>query len=153
MSALGSTRGFVCYSHRDKRCVDRLLVHLAPLRKTHAFDIWSDHLLKPGAEWRKEIERSLSTCTIAIVIVSADFFSSKFIQDVELPTLLERAKSTGIRIIPLVAGPCDFKATELAKYQTIHDPDEAWTEMVNYRQERLLAQLAEEIRTSLETPR
>lgn len=116
------TKVFICYSHRDKKHLDRLLVHLAPLQRTGALDVWADTRILAGQEWRKEICQALASARVAIALVSANFRASNFIAQNELPPLLAAAKSDGVLIIPVVVGACDFDSSELANIQAVNEP-------------------------------
>ena len=59
---------FICYSHADVACLDRLLVHLRPLERDKAVACWSDKKIRPGDAWRKEIQKNLKEAAIAILL-------------------------------------------------------------------------------------
>jgi internalin A len=42
---------FISYSHRDNEYLDRLMVHLKPLAKSGAIDLWVDTKLVAGEKW------------------------------------------------------------------------------------------------------
>ena len=52
-----------------------------------------------GTDWKVEIEHALDGATIAVLLVSQDFLTSRFIRDFELPPLLDRAESKGLQIL------------------------------------------------------
>ncbi len=99
---------FVCYSHVDKNRKDRLLTHLAPLEAD--FELWTDRKIQAGENWESAIETALATATLAIMLVSADFLSSKFIRNKEIPPLLERRKKEGMDLLPILAKDCAWRA-------------------------------------------
>ena len=43
---------------------------------------------------------------MALFLISKDFLASRFIQDEELPRLLERRKQEGLRVVPIIIGLC-----------------------------------------------
>ena len=98
----------ISYSHNDQEYLDRLLVHLKPLERDGLIDLWVDTKLRAGDRWKTEIEKALQKATVAVLLVSADFLSSDFIIDNELPPLLRNAEERGTRIIPLIIKPCRF---------------------------------------------
>src|SRR6266581_9216202 len=99
---------FISYCHADAGWLDRLKVHLRPLVRRTAFDIWEDSRISPGQEWRGEIAKALARAHVAILIVSADFLASEFIVNDELPPLLHRAAHGGLLVLPLIVSPCLF---------------------------------------------
>jgi hypothetical protein len=76
-----------------------------------------------GAKWREKIEEALEATSVAILLISKYFLASKFINEVELPHLLEAAKKRGLEIIPVVLSPCIFGDSPLHHFQTINSPD------------------------------
>src|SRR4029453_7203176 len=93
---------FVSYSHSDEHWLKRLQVHLKPLTRDGRNDLWDDTQLQVGDEWREEIERAIKSCQAAVLLVSADFMASDFIDKDELPPLLRAAREKGVRIFPVI---------------------------------------------------
>ena len=69
-------------------------------------DVWDDRRIEAGDEWRAEIEHALNAVSIVVLLISANFLTSKFILDEEVPRLLERRAKQGVRVIPLIVKPC-----------------------------------------------
>jgi hypothetical protein len=140
---------FVCYSHNDVSWLDRLLVHLKPLERQGIIDVWSDRRLQLGDDWRKEIERALARARIALLLVSADFMASDFIQEAELPTLLAAAEQGGCRVIPILVQPSLFMQTpSLSRFQHGNPRSVTLSEMPRVQSERVLTDVARSL-TSL----
>ena len=59
---------FISYSHRDAGHLDRLLVHLEPLRRAGRVKYWSDQQLRPGSRWREEIGEAIAAASIAVLL-------------------------------------------------------------------------------------
>ncbi len=140
------TNVFISYSRRDRRWLDRLKVHLAPLANDFETDIWEDTQIKAGLKWQAEIEKAIDRADVAVLIISADFLASRFIRDNELPPLLKAADVDGALILPIIAGPSLFtKNSDLAVFQAINSPDEPLVLMSEGRQEEQFRQVAERI--------
>lgn len=105
---------FISYSRNDLRWLARLQTHLKPLQRQGIIDLWDDTRLRAGDEWRKEIERAIAECKIAILLISPDFIASDFINNNELPPLLVKAKKRGVRILSVIISPSAYKDFELA---------------------------------------
>lgn len=132
---------FISYSHKDKRWLDRLKVHLEPLKKQFGVAVWDDQLIKPGAIWKKEIKQGLDSAKVAILLISADFLASGFITTEELPSLLAAAQSEGTVIVPVIVSPCRFVETpSLSQFQAVNI--KALSEMPKARQEATLVRVA-----------
>lgn len=116
-----SQRGFLCYCRKDRRFAERLLVHFAGCQMS-GLTIWDDSLIQAGSLWQNEIASALEKASFAILLVSADFLASRFITTVELPRLLNSAKSDGTRILPIIVQPCFFEGSLLASFQAVNDP-------------------------------
>src|SRR5271170_5638040 len=100
------TKVFVSYSHADEVWLKRLQIHLKPLHRQGLVDLWDDTRIAPGQKWKFEIESAINSAAVAILLVSADFLASDFIDKDELPPLLAAAEDKGTMILPLIIGPC-----------------------------------------------
>jgi hypothetical protein len=137
---------FISYSHRDKRWLERLRVHLAPLERDQKIDVWDDSRINSGLKWHNEIKKALRNTKAAILLVSADFLASDFINTHELPVLLDIAERRGAIILPLIVSPSQFaKHPRLSKYQAVNDPSRPLIGLRRVNQEQILLQLAERI--------
>jgi TIR domain/SEFIR domain len=130
---------FISYSHKDRKLLQRLLVHLKPLERQGALSVWEDTQIKPGMLWQGEIRAALEAAHFAILLISADFLASEFIMNEELPQLLAVAESKGTIIMPLIVGPSRFRETEsLSKFQSVNPPDAPLTKLSSYQRDELL---------------
>jgi hypothetical protein len=50
---------FSSYSHRDERYRQRLVKHLAPLKREGVLTDWNDREISAGVEWAVEIAKQL----------------------------------------------------------------------------------------------
>ena len=100
---------FISYSHKDEAWKDRLVTQLGVLQMQDLLEIWEDRQIATGDDWLPAIETALSTCNIAILLISANFLTSKFIIGQEVPRLLERRQNEGVRMIPLIIKPCAWQ--------------------------------------------
>lgn len=100
---------FISYSHKDEKWKNELNAHLEVLKNSIKVEIWDDRQLIGGDDWKKEIERSLSEATIAIMMVSQHFLSSKFIIGVEVPAILESRIKKGLIAYPIIVRDCAWQ--------------------------------------------
>jgi hypothetical protein len=136
----------VSYSHRDRRHLERLRVHLQPLERKGVIDLWDDTRLLPGSNWASEIADAIETAKVAILLVSADFLASSFIVENELPPLLAAAQRGGAAILPVVVGACRFTSTpELSVFQSANDPIRPLAALPFAERERVWARVGDAI--------
>jgi hypothetical protein len=100
---------FLSYSRKDIELKDELLEHLEVVRRFAGIRLWTDDDLAPGAEWQREIEKGLAEADVAILLVSSSFLASAFLQDVEVPRLLERRSAEGLIVIPVLLRACAWR--------------------------------------------
>ncbi len=140
------TKVFISYSHADKEWLDRLKRHLKPLVREGNLDCWDDTHIRPGDDWKQEIQHALDTAQVAVLLISADFFASDFIDETELPPLLDAAKAKGVRILPVILSASRFaRNPSLARFQAVNPPDRPLNEMPPAEQEKVLDRLAQTI--------
>jgi tetratricopeptide (TPR) repeat protein len=106
---------FVSYSHKDEIWKDRLLPHLGMLEKAGRLTVWEDRDIDAGATWYDEIKKAMEDAEVAICLISADYLNSDFCVKEEIPYLLERRKSDGMVLLPILIRPCAWTAIEWLK--------------------------------------
>ena len=141
---------FISYSHADDTFLHRILIHLRPLERKGLLDLWSDTKIKAGDRWREEIRKALRGARLAVLLISADFLASNFIETDELPPLLVAAEEKGARIIPIIVKPSRFvRDDRLSRFQALNDPKEPLIHMSEGQREDIYARLAETIEIEL----
>lgn len=100
---------FISYSHKDEPWKDRLVTHLNVLQYQDSLEIWDDRRIEAGEDWFQEIEAALNASSIALLLISANFLTSKFITEEEVPRLLQRRAQEGVRLIPIILEPCAWQ--------------------------------------------
>jgi len=111
---------FISYSHQDQNFLDELHLQLRPYETNNIVSFWDDTKISPGESWFEEIQQAILSTKVAVFLVSADFLNSKFIQHHELPILLQRARTQGVRLLWVAVRPC-YKNHELARFQALTD--------------------------------
>src|SRR5439155_24066463 len=111
------TKAFISYSHNNKEYLERLHVHLKGYLQAGSekddLDIWDDTKIATGADWQEEIREALAHAKVAALLVSADFLSSDFIREYEIPALLKAVQAGEVQLISVLLGPCAFPSTPL----------------------------------------
>lgn len=138
---------FISYSHKDKIWLERVQVHLKTIKNhlKREIDVWDDTKLKGGDKWKDEIVKALSESAIAILLISADFLASEFINKSEIPPILENANKNGTKILPVIVSPCLFKKSPLGEYQAMNEPSKALSNISNSEAEGYLVSLTEQV--------
>ena len=142
---------FISYSHKDEEFKDDLIIMLEGLRRQGIIDPWQDRRIEEGDDWYQEIQDAMNECDLAILLVSQHFIASRFIQDVELPRLLERRGEHGLRVVPIIVRPCKWQSEPaLRGFQALPrdgkavitfskdngDRDQAWTDIATAIEKR-----------------
>lgn len=140
---------FISYSHKDKKWLERVQVHLKPLERL-GVTRFDDTLIKPGSKWREEIRVAIKSARVAILLVSADFLASDFIESDELPPLLAAAKADGAVIIPVIVSPCRFAETKsLSQFQALNSPARPLSNLTKTQREAELVKLVNAVEAEL----
>lgn len=143
---------FVSYCHKDNLYLERLKIHLKPIERKSAMQLWSDTLIKGGEKWKQEIQTALKNSAIAILLISADFLASDFIVDNELQPLLKAAEEKGTIIIPVILKPCRFlREQSISQFQAINNPAIPLCKMDEFSEEEVYEKIAQRIELALES--
>lgn len=136
---------FISYAHADMRpenWLARLQLYLSQARRSDGIDFWDDSRLKPGSRWQDEIERALGDATAAVLLIGPAFLGSSFINDVELPRILEGRRTKGTGVFPLIVGYCGYASSPLAPYQSVNDLNAPLESLTTAEQNKVLNSVA-----------
>ena len=100
---------FLSYSHNDEKFKDKLITHLASLKRRGIVSDWHDREIVPGEDLDKNIKQELREAEIILFLVSADFVASDYIYNIEIKHSLERHEQNDAIVIPIILRPCDWK--------------------------------------------
>jgi|GEM_PF-1319889 len=143
---------FISYAREDKRWLEKLIKVLSPAIRNNRIDVWYDAKIKPGQKWREEIDAALERVAIGVILVSPDFLASDFINDKELPYLLEAADRKGVRLLWIYLTPCLLEeAAGISELQCAHDPDQTLDSLTPPELSKCMVSIAREIKTAWET--
>jgi hypothetical protein len=87
---------FISYARKDAKFVDALRQQL----KTAGFEVWTDSILRPGNDWRHEIDEAIRNAFALIVIITPWAKSSEYVT-----YEWAFALGLGIKVIPVVVRP------------------------------------------------
>ncbi len=109
---------FISYSHKDEVWKDRLVTHLGVLEEQNLLRTWNDRNLRAGDLWLEGIESEIDGARVAVLLISANSLTSKFILHQEVPRFLELREQAGMTIFPVIVKDCAWKAVPwLSKFQ------------------------------------
>ncbi|WP_346291542.1 leucine-rich repeat domain-containing protein [Sphaerothrix gracilis] len=135
---------FISYAHEDEEFKEKLDKMLAGMKRRNVIETWQDRLIVPGDDWYDSIQAAMNEADIALLLISADFIESGFINEEEVPRLLDRRQSEGMRVIPIIVRPCMWTSEPILKKlnalpkdgkpvitfsQDNGDRDQAWTDI------------------------
>ncbi|MEI6143329.1 MAG: COR domain-containing protein [Mariniphaga sp.] len=105
---------FISYSSKDRRLreifEENIKSHLACAKNKYD-SVWSDVEIPVGANWNNEIQSALNQSNIGILLVSPMFLGSEYGM-LEFKQMLERRKSEGYIIVPVLLRQCNFQNNE-----------------------------------------
>lgn len=136
---------FISYSHHDKPWVSELKKFLAPLLQRDLIEIWDDREIEAGEDWTVRIEEALQSAKVAVLVVSQNFLSSRFIAEEQLPVLLDRAASEDLQILWIAVSASTVEDTEIMNYQALNDPREPLDALSTARQSKEFLKIYERI--------
>ena len=123
---------FVSYSRKDRSWVDlpsggqvALLTWLREKLLANDIDLWWDDKLneRVGAPYEEMIRSRIQQSQTAVLLLSDDFFISRFIREFELPLIRERVESGAMQLFPIVVSHVDWSQNEFSlwvKRRQIH---------------------------------
>ena len=143
---------FVSYSHQDEPWKERIVKHLRVLAP-EGLEVWDDRQIAAGADWEPEITQAITGCDLALLLISADFLTSRFILGQEVPPLLQRRQEQGVRVIPVILSPCAWtRVPWLRSIQARPKDGKPLSGMSQHEADAALAHLAGEVADLLLTP-
>ena len=141
---------FISYSHKDKEWLDRLQEVLVPLMRMGILEIWSDSRVEVGDRWREKIEDTLEKASVALLLVSPSFLASDFLQEIEIPALLDSAKRKGLNVLWVPVAPALYEGTPLASLQAAWNPNQPLSTLSEQEVGSALVSIAKKIKAALD---
>lgn len=142
---------FIAYARKDASWKEKVEIHLRVLEGVRDVEVWSDKEIGTGEYWQAEIEAAIARARVAILLISANFLTSKFITRKEVPSLLKLRAKSGLPVIPILVRHCAWKKIDWLSEMQIkpggnkplagHSPNQA---------DKVLAEMAEGIAELLE---
>ena len=102
---------FISYCRVDHEWKERVSTFMQSMRRHGHFDYstWDDGEIKISDDWKNQIFDSINQAKVAILLISPDFLASRFINDVEVPHILERKETNGLIVVPVIVRPSPWE--------------------------------------------
>jgi hypothetical protein len=136
---------FISYRHEDAEWMKKISAQLKVIQQTGRLEIWSDERIKSGQNWQQEIDAAIARARGALLLVTPAFFASEFIQNQELPKILERHQKEGLFLywVPIRHGA--YLKSSLADIQAFGNLDRPLRDLSEADQDRIMSQIAMDI--------
>ncbi|HLP61783.1 MAG TPA: PD-(D/E)XK nuclease domain-containing protein, partial [Candidatus Deferrimicrobium sp.] len=145
-------RVVIIYSHQDEKWKDRLAKQLEVLELQDEIDAWDDRRIAAGDDWLAGITGALNEAEVAVLLISADFLTSGFIREHEVPVILQRRADENMKIFSLIARPCPWSHVPwLSTFQARPGDGKTLSETSKPKREKILTDFALEIKNILPT--
>lgn len=122
---------FISYAHEDEELRIALGKHLAALERQGLITAWHDRMITAGREWKGEIDRSLDSARVVLLLVSADFVYSDYCYDVEMKRAMQRHEQRESLVIPIILRPVVWEDAPFSKLQALPRDARAVTDWTN----------------------
>ncbi|BAS57009.1 transmembrane receptor activity [Leptolyngbya boryana IAM M-101] len=76
-------------------------------------------MITPGSEWSREIDASLSSADIILLMVSSDFLASDYCWGIEIEKALQRHESGEACVIPVILRHANWQGAPFAQLQAL----------------------------------
>jgi TIR domain len=140
---------FISYSHKDAEWLDKLKQFLRPLENKSLIRVWDDTEIRPGAEWLPEIRKALGAARVAVFLVTQDFLNSPFINNEELPALVDTATNQGCLIFWIAVKSSTVADSPLAKFQGAISPNTPLALLSEGEQAKVLLEIYEKMKVAV----
>ncbi len=100
-------RGFISYSHEDRKVCDELRKPLKPLCRMYGIEeFWFDEATATGRCFRAGYLAEIDRAEIFITLISSNSLWSNEIMENELPAIIRKWKAGGCLWLPVIVDDC-----------------------------------------------
>jgi hypothetical protein len=101
-------KAFISYSHSDEKIKEKLIVHLAALKREGKIEAWQDQEILVGDNLAQKISTALTSAKLFLAILSPDYLNSNYCYEKEFQEAVELQALGKMIIIPIIAEHCDW---------------------------------------------
>lgn len=110
---------FIAYAREDKPLLQKLRTHLNVMKRQQHCEIFYDGEIMPGETWDERLKAELHTAHIFVLLVTAEFLDSDYVNETELPKILDRRTKGEAEVIAVILKDCLWDLTELQHLQVV----------------------------------
>jgi hypothetical protein len=124
-------KAFISYSHKDEKYLERLKVHLAPMKRENLIAEWTDQEIHAGSGLNNIIGHALASSELFLALISPDYISSDYCYNKEFETAQKMQNDGILKIVPIIVEPCDWKQTPFGNLKALPKDGKAVSEWTN----------------------
>jgi len=99
---------FAIYTLEDIAVMHQTEQLLKSSGKNANFSIWKDDPIKPGQQWRPQIESRVQEADIFLFFISNVFMHSEFVKQLEFKLIIDQFKGGSTKVIPILIDDCPW---------------------------------------------
>src|SRR5437870_2676197 len=101
---------FTAFDKEDNALLKELEKHLRSLEMEGLITVWNASKIIGGMDWQQEVNKHLSTASIILLLVSANFMASDEAFGLARQAL-EKSKQQNVRVVPVLLQEVDWRYT------------------------------------------
>ena len=109
---------FYSCGREDIALREELDKHLSDLKSQRFLTVWHNGEIRPGVEWKREINIHLNTAHVILLLVSPDFMASEYCWN-EMKQALEQHEQGNARVIPILLRPVNCENAPFSSLQML----------------------------------
>ena len=110
---------FYSYADVDAPLLDVLEQHLSLLQHEVLITTWHKRQILPGMDWKKTLDRHLSTASVILLLISPGFLASEYCYGIEMQRAMQRYEANEVCVIPILLRPVDWQSAPFGKLQAL----------------------------------
>lgn len=110
---------FIGYAEQDKDLMERFRKQLSAAERIGLVDAWHDGEIEIGTDKAVAAKKAMEEAEIIVLLLSADFFASEYLYEVEMKRALELSNIGQATLVPVLLKECTWQLTPLANTQLL----------------------------------
>jgi len=139
---------FYAYAPEDTSWALELEKHLTLLQRQQLITTWHPRLISAGEDWQQVVDAHIQRASVILLLISPDFLASDYCYSTEMRQALEREQTKGVRVVPILLRPVDWKDAPFAHLRPLPSDATFLTEWSNI--DRAFAEITAGLRRTLE---